>query len=121
MKPADDDQQDEHQDQHAPPVRLRPVALLGALEAEQPRRVRDQAPVEHVDDADGHEHLDRVACDAEHETQQVVLADQGRDSVTASNARTNGVITWSIRTRKLITACMSPAGSPPRNFFWPIP
>ena len=62
---ADDDAEDQDEDQDPFPVRGVAVALLGALEPEQARRVHDQPPVEHVEDAGDHGHRDRVARDRE--------------------------------------------------------
>jgi hypothetical protein len=74
---ADHDEEDEEEDQDALPVRLVAIALLRAAQAEQARGVRDQAPVEHVEDADSDEHLDRVPRYGERRAEQLALAEPG--------------------------------------------
>ena len=69
---ADHDQQNQDEDQHALPVRLLAIAPLGAAEPEQPRRVDDHPPPEHVEDADDHARLDQVAGDEERRAERLV-------------------------------------------------
>ena len=72
QQPADHDEEDEEQDQHALPVGGVAVALLGAAEAEQARGVGDHAPVEHVQHAHDHDRLEHVAREVEGRAEQLV-------------------------------------------------
>ena len=81
QEPADHDQQDEDEDQDSLPVRRVAVALLGAADPEQPRGVEDNAPVEHVDDADDHDRLEQIAGDEERRAERLVRAEPGKGPV----------------------------------------